>query len=122
MPRVSNSVARHHKHKRILKRARGFYGAGSRQYRVAKQWVFRAGVNATRDRKRKKREFRRLWITRISAACIQRGRKYSEFMDGLFLTDIDLNRKILSQLAIEDPDTFTVIFEKAMAARDAAHA
>jgi len=119
MPRVTNSVARHRKHKKILKAARGFYGAASRRYRTAKQWLYKSGVNATRDRKRKKREFRRLWITRISAACLQRGRKYSEFINGLFLADIDLNRKILSQLAIEDPEAFDKVFEMAMAARDA---
>ena len=119
MPRVSNAVARHRKHKRILKAARGFYGAGSRRYRTAKQWLYKAGVNATRDRKRKKRSFRQLWITRISAACAQRGRKYSEFVNGLFLADIDLNRKILSQLAIDDPAAFDKVFEIALAARDA---
>ena len=122
MPRVTNSVARHRKHKRILKRASGFYGSGSRRYRIAKQLLFRSGINATRDRKRRKRDFRQLWITRISAACAQRGQKYSEFINGLFLADIDLNRKILSQLAIDDPDTFTTVLEKAMAARVAAKA
>ena len=119
MPRVSNSVARHRKRKRILKQASGYYGAGSRRYRTAKQSVFRASVNATRDRKRKKRNFRQLWITRIGAACTQRGGKYSEFMNGLFLADIDLNRKILSQLAVDDPEAFDAVFEKAQAARTA---
>ena len=122
MPRVTNAVARHRKHKRILKRASGFYGSGSRRYRIAKQLLFKSGVNATRGRKEKKRQFRSLWITRISAAVAQRGRKYSEFINGLFLADIDLNRKILSQLAIDDPDTFTTVLEKAMAARAAATA
>jgi large subunit ribosomal protein L20 len=84
--------------------------------------LFKSGVNATRGRKEKKRQFRQLWITRISAACAQRGQKYSEFINGLFLADIDLNRKILSQLAIDDPDTFTTVLEKAMAARAAATA
>jgi large subunit ribosomal protein L20 len=84
--------------------------------------LFRSGINATRDRKRRKRDFRQLWITRISAACAQRGYKYSEFINGLFLADIDLNRKILSQFAIDDPDTFTTVLEKAMAARVAAKA
>jgi large subunit ribosomal protein L20 len=122
MPRVTNAVSRHRKHKKILKRASGFYGSGSRRYRIAKQLLFKSGVNATRGRKEKKRQFRSLWITRISAACTQRGRKYSEFINGLFLADIDLNRKILSQLAIDDPDTFTKVFEMAMAANDAAKA
>lgn len=122
MPRVTNAVSRHRKHKKILNRASGFYGSGSRRYRIAKQLLFKSGVNATRGRKEKKRQFRSLWITRISAACVQRGRKYSEFINGMFLADIDLNRKILSQLAIDDPDTFTVVFEKAMVANDAAKA
>ena len=122
MPRVTNAVARHRKHKRILKRASGFYGSGSRRYRIAKQLLFKSGVNAVRGRKEKKRNFRQLWITRICAACAQRGRKYSEFINGLFLADIDLNRKILSQLAIYEPEAFTAVFEKAMAAHDAATA
>lgn len=122
MPRVTNSVARHRKRKRLLNRASGFYGSGSRHYRIAKQLLFRSGVNATRDRKRKKREFRMLWITRISAACTQRGGKYSEFINGLFLADIDLNRKILSDLAVNEPEVFTKIFDQAMAARTAANA
>lgn len=120
MPRVSTSVASRRRRKKILKRASGFYGSGSRRYRTAKTLLFKAGTNATRDRKRKKREFRQLWITRISAACEQRGGKYSEFMNGMFLADIDLNRKILSQLAIDDPDAFTAIYDKAMEAHNAA--
>ena len=115
MPRVTNAAARRRKHKRTLRAARGYYGAASRRYRTAKQAVFRAGVNATRDRKRRKREFRRLWITRISAACRQRGLRYSQFVHGLFWADIQLNRKMLADLAVNDPAAFDKIVEMAKA-------
>jgi len=119
MPRVTNAAARRRKHKRTLRAARGYYGAASRRYRTAKQAVFRAGVNATRDRKRRKREFRRLWITRISAACRQRGLRYSQFVHGLFWADIQLNRKMLADLAVNDPAAFDKIVEMAKAAAEA---
>lgn len=114
MPRVRKGAARNRKHKKILRQARGYHGANSRRYRVAKDKVFRAGVFATRDRKRRKREFRRLWITRISAACRQRGVRYSQFMEGLYTNDILLNRKMLSQIAVDDPDTFEAILTAAV--------
>ncbi len=114
MPRVSNSPSRKRRHKRIMKAARGFYGADSRRYKLAKEKIFRAGVFATRDRKLRKRTFRRLWITRISAACKQRGYRYSQFMEGLFNADIFLNRKMLSEIAIADPAGFDVIFKAAL--------
>ena len=119
MPRVRKGAARHRKHKRVLKAARGFYGAASRRYRTAKQSIFHAGVNATRDRKRRKRDFRRLWVTRISAACRQRDIMYSRFMNGLFAADIHLNRKMLSEIAIHDPAAFDKVVEVAMAAAKA---
>jgi len=115
MPRVRKGAARRRKHKRVLRAARGYHGAASRRYRVAKQAIFRAGVNATRDRKLRKRNFRRLWITRISAACRQRGVPYSRFVNGLFMADIHLNRKMLSEIAIADPEAFDRIVETAMA-------
>jgi large subunit ribosomal protein L20 len=111
MPRVRKGAARHQKHKKVLRAARGFYGAGSRRYRTAVEKIFRAGVMATRDRKTKKRDFRRLWITRISAACGQRGIRYSRFINALSLADIDLNRKMLSEIAIADPAAFDKIVE-----------
>jgi len=111
MPRVSKGAARHQKHKKVLKAARGFYGAGSRRYRTAVEKVFRAGVMSTRDRKTRKRDFRRLWITRISAACKQRGVRYSTFICNLRKADIDLNRKMLSEIAIADPAAFDKIVE-----------
>ena len=111
MPRVRNGAARRRKHKRVLKQAKGYYGTGSRRYRQAKQTIYRAGVFATRDRRRRKREFRRLWITRISAACKQRGLSYSRFMYGLYESDVDLNRKMLADLAVNDPAAFDAIVE-----------
>jgi large subunit ribosomal protein L20 len=117
MPRVRKGAARHRKHKKVLRAARGYYGAASRRYRTAKQATFRAGVYATRDRQAKKRNFRRLWITRISAACGQRGIKYSRLISALFDADIALNRKMLSEIAIADPAAFDKIVEIAMASR-----
>lgn len=111
MPRIRKGAARRQKHRKTLKQARGFYGAHGRHYRLAKQAVFRAGVNATRDRKLRKREFRRLWITRISAACKQRGIRYNQLMYGLYESRIDLNRKMLSEIAIADPEAFDKIIE-----------
>ncbi len=116
MPRVSKGAARTRKHKRVLKQARGFYGANSRRYRIATEKVFRAGVFATRDRRARKREFRQLWIIRISAACKQRGIRYSQFMAAMFDKGIDLNRKMLSEIAIADPAGFDAIVETAMGA------
>ena len=116
MPRVRKGAARHRKHKRILKAAKGYYGAASRRYRIAKQAVLRAGVYATRDRQRRKRDFRRLWIIRISAACRQRGIRYSQFMNGLFWADIALNRRMLSDIAVNDPDAFDRIVALAVEA------
>lgn len=113
MPRTRIGAARHKKHKRVLRAARGYHGATSRRYRLAKQAIFRAGVNATRDRKTRKRQFRRLWITRISAACNLRGVKYSRFINALWHADIKLNRKMLSEIAIADPAAFDAIVAQA---------
>jgi len=114
MPRVRKGAARHQKHRKVLKAARGFHGAPGRRYRLAIQSVFRAGVNATKDRRRRKRDFRRLWITRISAACQQRGIAYSRFMYGLAESDVDINRKMLSEIAIADPAAFDAIVAAVM--------
>jgi len=115
MPRVRKGAARHQKHKRVLKAARGYRGAASRQYRLALQATYRAGVFATRDRKTRKRNFRRLWITRISAACQQRGLLYSRFIHALGEAKIALNRKMLSEIAIADPAAFDAIVTAAKA-------
>ena len=109
MPRVRKGAARRRKHKRVLRAARGFVGAASRRYRVALEKTFRAGVFATRDRRTRKRQFRRLWITRITAACKQRGVQYSRFIFGLERAGIELNRKMLSEIAIADPEAFEKI-------------
>jgi len=116
MPRVKASTARRQKHKKVLKSTRGMFGSASRRYKIAKQAAFRAGVYATRDRRHRKREFRRLWITRITAACEQRGTKYSRFMYGLEEAGMKLNRKMLSEIAIADPAGFDKIVETALAA------
>ena len=116
MPRVSIGAARRRKHKRVLKAAKGYYSTSSRLYRTALDRTFKAGVYATRDRKHRKREFRRLWITRISGACDQRGLRYSEFMHGLNESGIVLNRKMLSEIAIADPAAFDMIVEQSQAA------
>jgi len=109
MPRVRIGSARKAKHKKIMKAARGFRGAMSRRYNLAKQKTFRAGVYATRDRRAKKREFRKLWIIRINAACRQRGIRYSQLIRALEVSDILLDRKILSDMAIADPAAFDAV-------------
>ena len=117
MARVKGALNTRKKHKKILKLAKGFYGAQSRQYRVASQAVMRSMQNAYIGRKRRKRDFRRMWIARISAACKMNGMNYSTFMDGLKKAGIEMNRKMLSEIAIADPAAFTALVEKAKAAR-----
>lgn len=116
MARVKGALNTRKRHKRVLKLAKGFRGAESKQFRVANQAVMRSMQNAYVGRKRKKRDFRRLWIARISAACKMNGMNYSTFMNGLKKADITLNRKMLSEIAINDPAGFTAIVEKAKAA------
>ena len=106
MPRVRKGAARNKARKRILRNARGYFGTKSRHKQQAKVAILRAGNFAFRDRRNRKRDFRRLWITRITAACRMRGSRYSVFMHGLQQAGILLNRKMLSQIAIEDPSTF----------------
>jgi large subunit ribosomal protein L20 len=116
MPRVKKSTTRRRRHKRIIKAVKGHHGAAGKLYRLAKEAVVRALVNARTDRKRRKRDFRELWITRLSAACRQRGIRYSQFVHGCKKGNIQLNRKMLSEIAIADPAGFDVIVEKAKAA------
>ncbi len=106
MARVKRGVTARRRHKKILKLAKGYYGARSRCYRVAKQAVIRAGQYAYRDRKQKKRDFRSLWIVRINAAAREHGLSYSRFMHGLKKAQIDLDRKVLADLAVNDRETF----------------
>jgi len=116
MPRVRKGAARHQAKKRILKAVKGYRGPRGRLYRQAKEAVIRAAVNARIDRKRRKRDFRGLWITRLSAACRQRGIRYSQFINGCKKADIQLNRKVLSEIAIADPEGFDAIVDAARAA------
>ncbi|MDA3921220.1 MAG: 50S ribosomal protein L20 [Salinisphaera sp.] len=117
MARVSRGVTAKARHKKVLKKAKGYYGARSRTYRVARQAVFKAGQYAYRDRRNRKREFRALWIVRISAGAKELGISYSAFMNGLKKAGIELDRKILADLAVRDKTTFAAVVEQAKAAR-----
>ena len=113
MPRVKRGVIAHARHHKILKAAKGYYGARSRVYRVAVQAVTAAGQYAYIGRKQKKRDFRKLWIVRINAAARLNGLSYSRFINGLHKAQIEIDRKILSDTAIQDKVTFTKLVEKA---------
>ena len=116
MARIKGGMNAKKKHNRVLKLAKGYRGARSKQYRVAKQSVMRALTSSYAGRKQRKRQFRQLWITRISAGCKANGMNYSTFMHGLKLAGIDMNRKMLSETAIHDPAAFTALCEQAKAA------
>jgi large subunit ribosomal protein L20 len=116
MPRVRKGAARRQAKKRILKAVKGHRGSAGHLYRLAKEATVRSAVNARIDRKRRKRDFRGLWITRLSAACRQRGVRYSEFINACKKANIALNRKMLSEIAIADPKGFDAIVEAAQAA------
>lgn len=113
MPRVKRSVASRARHKKVLKQAKGYRGARKSVFRVAKQAVARAGQYAYRDRRRRKRDFRSLWIMRINAAARERGLTYSTFIRGLKLANIDLDRKSLAAIAVSDQETFSKLAETA---------
>jgi large subunit ribosomal protein L20 len=115
MPRVKRGVTARAAHKKVLKQAKGYRGARSRVFRVAKQAVTKAGQYAYRDRKAKKRLFRRLWIARINAAARECGISYSRLMQGLKKANIDIDRKMLADLAIADSAAFSQIVDKAKA-------
>jgi large subunit ribosomal protein L20 len=116
MARVKRGVTARAKHKKVLKKAKGYYGARSRVFRVATQAVTKAGQYAYRDRRQKKRQFRRLWIVRINAAARMFDMSYSRFMDGLNKAQIEVDRKMLADLAVHDIDAFGQLAEKAKAA------
>ena len=116
MPRARKGAARRQSKKRWFKAAKGNRGARRTQWRKVKHAVVRAGVYATRDRKLVKRDYRSLWITRITAACEMRGTKYSRFIAGLKAANITLNRKMLSEIAIHEPAAFDALVEQARAA------
>ena len=107
MPRANSSVPRHRRHRKIVKQAKGYYGARSRTFKSAKDAVVKAGLYAYRDRRQRKRQFRRLWITRINAACRLNGTTYSAFINSLKSKGIELDRKILADMAVNDPQSFT---------------
>jgi len=115
MARVKRGVVARARHKKVLKQAKGYYGARSKVYRVAKQAVIKAGQYSYRDRRTRKREFRRLWIVRINAAARQFDLSYSRFMDGLNKAGIEVDRKVLADLAVHDIAAFGALVEKAKA-------
>lgn len=110
--RVKTGVVRRRRHKKILKLARGFYSGRHKHFRKAKEQLERSLSYAFRDRKRKKRDFRRLWITRINAACKMNATSYSRFMHALKLANIDLDRKVLADMAMNDSAAFKAVLEK----------
>jgi len=116
MARVKGGMNAKKKHRKTLKLAKGYYGARSRQYKIAKQAVMRAMAHAYIGRKQLKRDFRRLWITRINAAARINGMSYSRFMNGLKVSGIDINRKMLAEMAIHDAAAFTQLVNTAKAA------
>ena len=113
MPRVKRAVNAHKKRRTVLKRASGYYGAKSRSYRAAKEQVQHSLQYQYRDRRNKKREIRRLWITRINAGARLNGMSYSVFMNGLKRAGVELDRKVLSDMAVNDPAAFTALVEVA---------
>lgn len=115
MPRVKRGVQAHARHKKVMDKAKGYYGARRKVYRVAKQAVIKAGQYAYRDRRQRKRQFRALWIARINAAARENGLSYSRFIAGLNKAEIAIDRKVLSDLAVFDKAAFSALAEKAKA-------
>ena len=115
MARIKGGIGAKKRHNRVLKLAKGYRGARSKQYRCAKQTVMKALAGAYAGRKQKKRQFRQLWIARINAAARMNGLSYSKFMYGLKLANIDLNRKVLADMAVNDPEGFAKLAETAKA-------
>ncbi|UJA19972.1 50S ribosomal protein L20 [Thermoleophilia bacterium SCSIO 60948] len=113
MSRATNAVARKRRKKKVLDQAKGYYGRKHSSYRLANEQVMRSGQYAYRDRRVRKREFRRLWITRINAAARQEGMTYSELMHGLSAAGVEVNRKMLADLAVRDQETFRRFVEQA---------
>ena len=116
MPRVKRGVQAHKRHKKVLDQAKGYYGARSKVYRVAKQAVIKAGQYAYRDRRQRKRQFRSLWIQRINAAARMNELSYSKFIHGLDLAGIEVDRKMLADIAVHDVPAFNQLADKAKAA------
>ena len=116
MPRVKRGVASRARRKKVLKQAKGYYGARSRQFKVAKQAVIKAGQYAYRDRRQKKRQFRSLWIVRINAAAREHGLSYSRMINGLNRAEIDIDRRVLADLALNQREAFAALAESAKTA------
>ena len=116
MARVKRGVTTRAKHKRILEQAKGYYGRRKNTFRTAQAAVVKAGVNAYKGRKQKKRNFRSLWIQRINAAVREHGMTYSQFMNGILKSGIEVDRKVMADLAVKEPQAFTALVEKARAA------
>ena len=116
MARVKRGVTTHARHRKVIKKAKGYYGRRKNTFRVANQAVEKAGQYAYRDRRAKKRNFRSLWIQRINAACRELDFTYARFIDGLSKAGIEVDRKVLSDIAIHDPAAFKALTEKAKAA------
>ena len=115
MPRVKRGVQAHARHKKVLDKAKGYYGARRKVYRVAKQAVIKAGQYAYRDRRQRKRQFRALWIARINAAARENGLSYSRFINGLSKAEIEIDRKVLADLAVFDKAAFSALAEQVKA-------
>lgn len=111
MTRIKRGVLKRKKHKKVLKQAKGYYSSASRSYRLAKEELLKAMAYSYRDRKNKKRTFRSLWIVRINAAARSNGMSYNELINGLKLANVEINRKMLSDIAVNDPDAFQKIAE-----------
>jgi large subunit ribosomal protein L20 len=118
MPRATSAVARHRKKKKYFRAARGYFGGRSKLWRIAKNAVERGWQYSYRDRKNRKREFRRLWITRINAAARQHDMSYSRFMNGLKLAGVEVNRKVLADLAVREPEAFGELVAQARSKLD----
>ena len=116
MARVKRGVIARRRHKKIMKQAKGYYGARSRVFRVAKQAVIKAGQYAYRDRRQRKRQFRQLWIARINAGARQNGLSYSKFINGLKKATVEIDRKVLADLAVNEKAAFAALVEKAKSA------
>lgn len=116
MARVKGGTIHRARRKKVMKQAKGYFGSKHRLYKSAKEQVMHSGAYAYRDRRQKKRDFRKLWITRINAACRENEISYSKFMNGLKLAGVTVNRKMLSEVAIDNPETFTSLVEMAKSA------
>ena len=116
MSRVKRGIRTRARHHKIIKQAKGYFGKKSKLFKVANQAVLKSGSYAYRDRRQKKRDFRKLWIARINAAARQNGMSYSKFMNGLKVAGVELDRKVLSDIAISDPKAFAALVEQAKAA------